>query len=347
MTIKRNVHWARLSSQVIRSNPPRRTVLSLCPLRSKGRTALFSHLLYTIYIITISSPAFLARCKVTDPNYCNTDQDCQDSTHEGYDPNKPKCYIDKHYCYTGCQSDQDCQDITQAWYMPEHPKCNVLLHECVATEDGGLPDQSMLLDGSIDSDALIKLPDASKERADSYKSPVIDSQPTNDRNPAQFDTLAADTAPLKLALGTKCSKGEQCQSGKCVDSVCCQSECKEKCKACNLPGKEGSCGFVLESAGPINDCPGESCCGGNGKCDGQGGCLYSNIGKECNKFCDVGKLNIYTCDSFHQCNNVTTISCGLYRCDSYNKRCLTSCAGNGDCVFSSNCYQGDCHPPSL
>jgi hypothetical protein len=72
--------------------------------------------------------------------------------------------------------------------------------------------------------------------------------------------------------GAACSAGEGCDSGHCVDGVCCDSTCGDACWACsaasNVAGVDGVCGPALECAG----------CGSNLDCsEGQ----YCDAARRC------------------------------------------------------------------
>ncbi|HRE89585.1 MAG TPA: DUF11 domain-containing protein, partial [Myxococcota bacterium] len=67
--------------------------------------------------------------------------------------------------------------------------------------------------------------------------------------------------------GDDCTLNEECQSGICVDGVCCNNACGggvSDCSACNLAGKRGICS-LLNLPG-IND--GGTCDGTDNDCDG-------------------------------------------------------------------------------
>jgi hypothetical protein len=54
-----------------------------------------------------------------------------------------------------------------------------------------------------------------------------------------IDTTNSDCP--KLELGVKCVVDSDCNSGNCVDGVCCNSRCEGNCYSCVLPGKVGQC----------------------------------------------------------------------------------------------------------
>ncbi|MBI4706150.1 MAG: hypothetical protein HY744_34070, partial [Deltaproteobacteria bacterium] len=67
--------------------------------------------------------------------------------------------------------------------------------------------------------------------------------------------------------GESCAGAGECASGFCADAVCCNNECTNTCRACNVPGKEGTCAEVAEGEpdpgtceGPAKACDGAAYC---------------------------------------------------------------------------------------
>lgn len=50
--------------------------------------------------------------------------------------------------------------------------------------------------------------------------------------------------------GTACGKGIECETGYCIDGVCCNSDCSTLGGSCAIPGKEGQCQCSACDAGP-------------------------------------------------------------------------------------------------
>ena len=68
--------------------------------------------------------------------------------------------------------------------------------------------------------------------------------------------------------GLACSEDDLCQTGHCVDGVCCDSDCLGQCQACNLTGALGTCGTLGAGAprGGRPSCTGSDLCAA--QCDG-------------------------------------------------------------------------------
>ncbi|MBK8253070.1 MAG: hypothetical protein IPK82_10415 [Polyangiaceae bacterium] len=127
-------------------------------------------------------------------------------------------------------------------------------------------------------------------------------------------TTTLSTTTLTGLLGVPCSSSQECETGYCVDGVCCSSECSARCLACvqELTGvKNGICAPMLEGA----DEPAcvESKCGVDGWCS-----------------CEDGKKN----------GDETDIDCG----GSCAATCTTgmNCSANSDCANGLPCVNGVC-----
>jgi MYXO-CTERM domain-containing protein len=66
-------------------------------------------------------------------------------------------------------------------------------------------------------------------------------------------------------LGRPCTAPLGCESGMCVDGVCCDALCEGTCSSCNLRGSEGACTAIPEGEDPDDECAME--------CDGERMCV--------------------------------------------------------------------------
>ncbi len=142
--------------------------------------------------------------------------------------------------------------------------------------------------------------------------------------------------------GTACLDSEPCQSGHCVDGVCCDSACDAPCESCAVAGKQGTCTPFAGGTDPESDCVGasgaESLC--TGTCDGQSGCLFPGTEITCGTSqCTAGTQQSKLCDGAGTCSTVPT-DCGLYACNA--NTCNTSCSGPTDCNNLAFCSAGAC-----
>jgi hypothetical protein len=78
-----------------------------------------------------------------------------------------------------------------------------------------------------------------------------------------YGTSGTWIVTASMAEGSTCASSVQCESGFCVDGVCCQTACSGTCQSCNQPGSEGFCTTVPAGEPRPGTCE---------VCDGDGGC---------------------------------------------------------------------------
>lgn len=78
-----------------------------------------------------------------------------------------------------------------------------------------------------------------------------------------YGTSGTWEVSASLAEGSTCAGAVQCESGFCVDGVCCQTACSGTCQSCSQPGSEGFCTLVPAGEPRPGTCE---------VCDGDGGC---------------------------------------------------------------------------
>jgi hypothetical protein len=142
-------------------------------------------------------------------------------------------------------------------------------------------------------------------------------------------------------LGAPCTSSADCNSQSCVDGVCCDiADCSGPCRACNLPGAEGSCRNLAANAEPrAAGCAMEtaSSCGRTGKCDGAGACQLYSAGTVCTpRTCTASlETGTATCNGSGACAAGPTRSCGVYACNG--DACATSCTADAQCAAGYFC----------
>ena len=142
-------------------------------------------------------------------------------------------------------------------------------------------------------------------------SPVPAGRPDKNATVACDNTKLCDgKGACKAAGGQSCSTDSQCSSGHCVDFTCCDESCSETCKACNVPGKLGTCSLV--PAGQP-DPQALTPCEKTRACDGLGNCKLMR-GQACSA--DI------QCASDHCVDGVC--------CDSTCDKTCESCAVKGN-----------------
>jgi hypothetical protein len=151
--------------------------------------------------------------------------------------------------------------------------------------------------------------------------------------------------------GSACTTPNQCESGFCVDGVCCNSICDGGCEACSgrLTGAaDGRCAGVKTGSDPDDDCESEdaSSCGQTGACTSSRECQLYDSDTLCgDPTCsnDTARSARH-CDGSGACEAATSMACSPYRCGS--DACLESCNGADDCESGLACIEDECREPS-
>ncbi len=156
---------------------------------------------------------------------------------------------------------------------------------------------------------------------------------------------AANSCGLK-PLGATCALRDECQSGNCVDGVCCDAaDCAGPCRACNVTGSPGTCKPKLQGDDPkvAGGCVVEASttCGRSGKCDGLGDCQKYPAGTTCGTRRCVGAAEMAsTCNGTGTCLPLPPRGCGSYLCRG--DACANSCASDSECATTAYCQGGLC-----
>jgi len=115
---------------------------------------------------------------------------------------------------------------------------------------------------------------------------------------------------VKKPNGNVCSNPNECASGSCADGYCCNTSCTTGCRACDLPGKLGTCSTVPAGT---TDPP---LCSGTNTCDAIGNC---------------SKANGQTCAQASECGSgfcVDNVCCGS-ACNGACQACSAATKGAG------------------
>ncbi len=167
------------------------------------------------------------------------------------------------------------------------------------------------------------------------------------------------TYPGPGCVPSPCASGDECDSGHCVDGVCCDTPCNEACRACSAAkkgeGVDGTCGAITRGRDPDDECLDDAggTCESEWRCDGLGscqraldlcapiscsatGCLSScSEDRECNDgfVCVaggcVGEDQLCTNDSLALARDGSVSDCAPYKCT--NEGCLTACTSKAEC----------------
>lgn len=74
---------------------------------------------------------------------------------------------------------------------------------------------------------------------------------TTTATPSLTQTGTPTATPSRQPTGAGCASPDQCQSGFCVDGVCCDSACDGPGQRCDVPGREGQCLSVSPAPAPV------------------------------------------------------------------------------------------------
>jgi hypothetical protein len=150
----------------------------------------------------------------------------------------------------------------------------------------------------------------------------------------------ARAVQLGKDLGATCSTDADCDTGHCVDGVCCESACTGKCEACDVAGSLGKC--VPATGAPHGShgaCPGVNpgtACGD--QCNGadRSACHVPSTSAKCGVDACTGgtQTTVSSCDGAGACVD-TSKACGTHACAG--KVCGTTCAVKADCAAGNYC----------
>jgi hypothetical protein len=202
---------------------------------------------------------------------------------------------------------------------------------------------------------------------------------TNGKCPKNCASDAACTAatycdPAKhcvprQALGTPCAPPpstaltSQCQSGFCVDGVCCDTPCAGPCQACTSAlkglGTDGICENAAAGTNPHDSCPDDTLaeppnfCGRNGTCNEYGGCWLPDYGTSV-----AGTICVLQLKYGKVCNGLGSAipdansfgdggggeDCGAFLCVNDAQKgasCPKTCTEDAECVTGAHCSPTD------
>jgi len=171
----------------------------------------------------------------------------------------------------------------------------------------------------------------------------------------QLSASCAGGSCGKFGNGLPCSDAGQCQSGFCVDGVCCNVACGDQCTACDVAGSLGTCAQV-PSGSPHGARP--ACAATDAACAGQctpasaTACTYPAGETVCRSASctepagGAVQTAAATCNGQGACGSGAATGCGAYLCGP-GGACATSCAGDVDCAGGFACFAGHCQAKGM
>ncbi len=144
--------------------------------------------------------------------------------------------------------------------------------------------------------------------------------------------------------GTPCMLGTECDSGFCIDGVCCESACDGLCEGCDVLGHLGAC--VPEPNGEWGtspstsetDCPACEVCDGKSACRPVDTALFPDDSRDPGNLCG-DPTDPSTCGRTGMCEDGLGV-CALYPTSEW---CANGCPTPGNELFSYHCDgEGKC-----
>jgi MYXO-CTERM domain-containing protein len=170
--------------------------------------------------------------------------------------------------------------------------------------------------------------------------------PSSDAGTGDIGILT-DAAPPLAAKPTitasyqTCAKDSDCPTMHCVEGVCCDTACTDRCHSCKLLDSPGKC--TLEPAGVDlrNECGATDTC--TGTCGPTGECIGSGAGSLCAPNLCTGPSSgigaAYCSAPGAACSNagVAAFDCTPFICQPAFGACLSMCSTSNDCANGYQC----------
>jgi len=157
------------------------------------------------------------------------------------------------------------------------------------------------------------------------------------------DAPAPDAGPTPKVEGSyqKCAKNSECPSGFCVEGVCCDSACKERCHSCALLTSPGKCTLEPIGVDLKNECGAAlSCvgtCGPGGECVGAGQGTMCARNRCTGPTAGVGPAYCPGPGGACGTDQVVPFDCAPYLCEPAFGACSGACNSSDDCARGFVC----------
>jgi MYXO-CTERM domain-containing protein len=140
---------------------------------------------------------------------------------------------------------------------------------------------------------------------------------------------------------TRCTTDSECSTNHCVEGVCCDTACTDRCNSCALLTNPGKCTVEPIGVDLKNECgPALTCLG---TCGGDGSCIGAGTGTMCARNRCVGASTgagpAYCASPGAKCNTSEAVpfDCGAYICEPAFGACRNTCASSLDCTNGFVC----------
>jgi hypothetical protein len=222
--------------------------------------------------------------------------------------------------------------------------------------------------GALPSDGADSAPSDARDESDAMAAdgaamlppaPPADGRPAPDAGGTAPDVAAApdvtaapDVAPVPVGpprpAGQACSTAADCQTGFCVDRICCKAACGGTCMGCaraTTGAPDGECAHILNGTDPHDECPTQApeSCGTEGTCDGGGHCRLYGPATRCGSPSCLSDAYVSapSCDGHGQCVVPNPHDCDKYAC-FVNSGCATACQTAAECAATAYCKGSVC-----
>ncbi|MGZ3451198.1 MAG: Kelch repeat-containing protein [Polyangiales bacterium] len=164
------------------------------------------------------------------------------------------------------------------------------------------------------------------------------SDAATDSGLSTTDAQPPDAAAKPIASGnfTKCTSGSQCQTGFCVDGICCDTACDAPCHSCALAGSPGICSLEPYGTDRKNACGVSGACVAT--CDGKGGCTAAASGTQCafakctGPSTGVGPAVCAAAGAACNDSARAEFDCSPFACEPALAACRSTCVESSDCA---------------
>jgi hypothetical protein len=158
-------------------------------------------------------------------------------------------------------------------------------------------------------------------------------------------TAALQAAQILLRkAGDACTRNDECLTGFCADSVCCDTACDEECFACSkatsVLDKDGVCGFAKQGSDPRSQCINELEV--HTQCDGKGSTEQTLETHDCKP--GTCAANGETCSQGCVASNECSFTgwCDLSAPDGGVGQCQDKAINSSQCTRNEQCESDHC-----
>jgi hypothetical protein len=159
----------------------------------------------------------------------------------------------------------------------------------------------------------------------------------------------ASATPIAPSSFQRCSKNAECGSGHCVEGICCDTACDQKCFSCALPSSPGKCAPEPVGVDLKAECGGALTC--TGTCGPAHECVGSGAGAQCARSrctsasSGVGAAVCTAQGAACPIDDAITFDCDAYACAPAFGTCFSSCSSSTDCAGGYLCDGERCVAP--